>query len=168
MLIARGVIGGILLFLGRELNFLLAAAMAALLSFRLLPFLPPQWPGWYDYILIFGLAVLAGAIPLINRRAGFFVSGFIAGGTFLVEYSAPDGVTFLLIPFLAGGLLGSLVLGIFTEWAMIIISCFIGAYYVTNMFTLAYIPQMLTGSGLFIVGALIQAFLMRQEQDEHM
>ena len=168
MLIARGVIGGILLFLGRELNFLLAAAMAALLSFRLLPFLPAQWPGWYDYVLIGGLAVLAAAIPLINRRAGFFVSGLIAGGTFLLEYSAPDGVTFLIIPFLVGGVLGSLVLGIFTEWAMIIISCFIGAYYVTRMFTLAYIPQMLLGSGLFIIGALIQAFLLRQEQDEHL
>lgn len=168
MLIARGMIGGILLFLGRELNFLLAATMAALLSFRLLPFLPAQWPDWYDYVLILGQAMIAGAIPLINRRAGFFVSGFIAGGTFMVEYSAPDGVTFLLIPFLVGGVLGSLVLGIFTEWAMIIISCFIGAYYVTNMFTLAYIPQMLVGSGLFLIGALVQAYLLRQEPDDHL
>lgn len=168
MLIARGVIGGILLFLGRELNFLLAAAMAALLSFRLLPFLPPQWPGWYDYLLILGLGILGGAIPLIDRRIGFFVSGFIAGGTFLVEYSAPDGVTFLVIPFLAGGVLGSLILGVFTEWAMIIISCFIGAYYLTSLFSLAYIPQMLVGSGLFIIGALIQGFLLRQEKDDHL
>jgi hypothetical protein len=37
MQIARGVIAGILLFLGRELNFLFAAAMAALIGFRLTP-----------------------------------------------------------------------------------------------------------------------------------
>jgi hypothetical protein len=168
MLIARGVIGGILLFLGRELNFLLAAAMAALLSFRLLPFLPAQWPGWYDYVLILGLAIIAGAIPLRSPRLGYYVSGFIAGGAFLVEYSAPDGVTFLLVPFLVGGVLGSLILGVFTEWALIIISCLIGAYYITDMFALAYIPQMLVGSGLFIIGALTQAFMRRGEQDEHL
>ena len=42
MQIARGVIGGILLFLGRELNFLLAAAMAAFIALRLTPLLPPH------------------------------------------------------------------------------------------------------------------------------
>jgi hypothetical protein len=166
MLIARGVIGGILLFLGRELNFLLAAGMAALLSFRLLPFLPPGWPGWVDYAVILGMAIVAGAIPIMNKRVGFFVSGFIAGGTFLVEYAAPDGVSLPLIPFLLGATLGSLILGIFTDWAMIIISCLIGAYYTSDLFNLAYIPRMLVGSGLFIIGALTQAFLRRGEVDE--
>lgn len=166
MLIVRGVIGGILLFLGRELNFLLAAGMAALLSFRLLPFLPPGWPGWYDYIVIVGLAILAGAIPIVNKRVGFFVSGFIAGGTFLVEYVAPDGVSLPLVPFLLGATLGSLILGIFTDWAMIIISCLIGAYYTSNLFNLAYVPRMLVGSGLFLIGALTQAFLRRGELEE--
>ena len=166
MLIIRGAIGGVLLFLGRELNFLLAAAMAALLSFRLLPFLPPQWPGWYDTVVIFGLAILAGTIPILNKRVGFYVSGFIAGGTFLVEYTAPDGVSLPMIPFLIGAILGSLILGIVTEWALIIVSCLIGAYYTTNLFNLSYIPRMLVGSGLFIIGALTQAFLRRGEVDE--
>lgn len=166
MLIVRGVIGGILLFLGRELNFLLAAAMAALLSFRFLPFLPAQWPGWYDYVLIVGLAIIAGSIPIINPRVGYYVSGFVTGGTFLVEYSAPDGVSLPIVPFLIGAILGSLILGIFTEWALIVISCVIGAYYTTNLFILSYIPRLLVGSGLFIIGALTQAFLRRGEVDE--
>ena len=166
MLIVRGVIGGILLFLGRELNFLLAAGMAALLSFRLLPFLPPHWPGWVDYAVILGMAIVAGAIPVMNKRVGFFVSGFIAGGTFFVEYAAPDGVSLPLVPFFLGATLGSLILGIFTEWAMIIISCLIGAYYTSNLFNLGYIPRMLVGAGLFIIGALTQAFLRRGEIDE--
>ena len=40
MLIIRGVIGGILLFLGRELNFIFAAGMAVLIGIRLTPLLP--------------------------------------------------------------------------------------------------------------------------------
>ena len=166
MLIARGVIGGILLFLGRELNFLLAAAMAGLLSFRIIPFLPHQWPAWYDYVVILGLAIIAGAIPLVNERAGYFVSGFLAGGTLLVEYVSPVVMTVPLVPFLLGGIVGSLILGIFTAWALIVISCLIGAYYITNMFTLSFMTQMLIGSGLFIIGALTQVVMMRMQKND--
>lgn len=165
MLIARGIIGGILLFLGRELNFLLAAAMAGLLSFRLIPFLPYQWPGWYDYVFILALTVIAGAIPIINEHAGYFVSGFLAGGTLLVEYVSPTVMTVPLVPFLLGGVVGSLILGIFTEWALIVISCLIGAYYITNLFLLSSMTQMLVGSGLFIIGALTQALIMRMQKN---
>lgn len=166
MLIARGIIGGVLLFLGRELNFLLAATMAGLLGFRLVPLLPYQWPAWTDYVLILGLAVIAGAIPIINERVGYFVSGFVAGGTLMVEYVSPLVMTVPLLPFLMGGVVGSLILGIFTEWAMIVISCLIGAYYITNMFTLPYMAKMLVGSGLFVIGALTQAVMMRMSKSD--
>ena len=165
MQIARAVIGGILLFLGRELNFLFAAAMAALIGFRLTPILPAQWPGYYDYIFIGLLAVIAAVVPLINERVGYFFSGFLAGGYFLVEYFAPGALTIPLLPFLVGGVIGSVILGVFTEWAMIIVSCLIGAYYVTNMFTLSPIAEILVGAGLFIIGALTQVIIMRMSKN---
>jgi len=165
MQVIRAVIAGILLFLGRELNFLFAAAMAALIGFRLTPLLPAQWPGWYDYVLILGLAIIAAAITIINKRAGYFLSGFLAGSYFLVEYYAPGVLTLPLLPFLVGGAIGSLIIGIFTEWALLIVSCLIGAYYVTNLFILSPTAEILVGSGLFIIGALTQAIIMRMQQD---
>ncbi len=159
MQIARAVIGGILLFLGRELNFLFAAAMAALIGFRLTYILPSQWPVYYGYIFIGILAVIGAAVPLIHERVGYFFSGFLAGGYFLVEYFAPGGLTVPLLPFLVGGVIGSIVIGVFTEWALMIVSCLIGAYYVMNYFTLSSTAQILVGSGLFIIGALTQAVL---------
>ena len=165
MQVARAVIGGILLFLGRELNFLFAAAMAALIGFRLTPLLPALWPGWYDYVLILGLAVIAAAITIINERVGYFLSGFLAGSYFLVEYYAPGILTLPILPFLVGGAIGSLIIGIFTEWALMIVSCLIGAYYVTNLFTLSPTAEILVGSGLFIIGALTQAIIMRMQKD---
>jgi hypothetical protein len=59
MPVIKGVIAGILLFLGRELNFLFAAAMAGLIGLRLTPLLPPQWPGWTDYAFTAALALIA-------------------------------------------------------------------------------------------------------------
>lgn len=42
MLLARGILGGILRFLGRELNFLLLGGMATMIGFRPLLILQAQ------------------------------------------------------------------------------------------------------------------------------
>ena len=162
--VIRGVIGGILLFLGRELNFLFAGSMAALIALRLTPRLPSQWPEWSDYAFMGGLALIAATITIINERIGYFLSGFLAGGLFLVEYFVPGVLTLPLPLFIIGGAIGSLVIGIFTDWALMIVSCLIGAYYVTNLFTLSPTAEILVGSGLFIIGAVTQAILMRAQK----
>ena len=109
MLVIRGVIAGILLFLGRELNFLFAGAMAALIGLRLTPLLPPQWPAWTDYVLMGVLAIIAAAITLLNERVGYFLSGFLAGGYFLIEYYEPGVLTFPVLPFIVGAFIGSVI-----------------------------------------------------------
>jgi hypothetical protein len=166
MQIARGVIGGILLFLGRELNFLLAAAMAAFIGLRLTPLLPPQWPGWSHYVFIVALGIAAARITIANERVGYFLSGFLVGASFLVEYYEPGVLTLPLLPFLVGGVLGSIILGIFTEWALVIISSLVGAWYVTNLFSLSPTAEILVTSGLFIIGALTQVVLWRMQKND--
>jgi hypothetical protein len=166
MQILRGVIAGILLFLGRELNFLFAAAMAAFVGLRLTPLLPTQWPGWSDYAFMGVLAILAAAIALTNQRLGYFLSGFLAGGYFLIEYYEPGVLTLPLLPFIVGGVIGSLIIGLFTEWALLVVSCLMGAYYVMNLFTLSPLAEILVGSGLFIIGALTQVILMRMQNND--
>jgi hypothetical protein len=65
-----------------------------------------------------------------------------------------------------GGVLGSIVLGIFTEWALMIISSLVGAYYVTNIFSLSPTAEILVTSGLFIIGALTQVVLWRMQKND--
>ena len=166
MQILRGVIAGILLFLGREVNFLFAAATAAFIGLRLTPLLPPQWPWWSDYAFMAGLAIVAAAITLANDRVGYFLSGFLAGGYFLMEYYQPNVLTFPILPFIVGGVLGALMIGFFTEWALVLVTCLIGAYYVTNLFRLSYTAQILVGSGLFLIGALTQFILIRMQRND--
>src|SRR5512138_1670082 len=147
MQIAKGIIGGVLLFLGQELDFVFAASMAILIGFRLTPLLPPQWPTYYDYIFIGLLAVIATAVPVINERFGYFFSGFLAGGYFLVEYQTPGELVLPLVPFLVGAVAGALFIGLLTRWAMILASCLIGTYYVVNLFALAPTPKILVSAG---------------------
>ncbi len=166
MQVAKAVIGGVLLFLGQELEFLFAAAMAVLIGFRLTPLLPPQWPVYYSYIFIGLLAVIAAAVPLINERVGYYFSGFLAGGYFLVEYLLPGTLTLPIVPFLLGAVIGALFIGLLRGWAMIIASCLIGTYYVVNLFTLAPIPKTLVSGGLFLIGALTQVVIMRMRKED--
>ena len=164
MLVTRAVLGAVLLFLGRELNFLFAGGMAALIAIELTPLLPPEWPAWSDPAFILGLGVLAGAIPVINERAGYFLSGFLSGGYYLAEYYAA-GVLFIpLLPFVVGGVIGSLIMGIFTEWALMVVSCLVGALYITDLFRLSPTARTLIQAGLFIIGALTQVILMRMQK----
>lgn len=163
-MIIRAVLGAVLLFLGRELNFLFAGAMAALIAIELTPLLPPEWPAWSDTAFILGLGVFAGAVPAINERAGYFLSGFLAGGYYLSEYYAPGVFSIPLLPFVVGGVIGSIIMGIFTEWALMIVSCLVGALYVTDLFRLSPTATTLIQAGLFIVGALTQVILMRMQK----
>lgn len=164
MLIARGVIGAIILFLGRELNFLFAGGMAALIGFRLTPKLPSIWPTWADSAFVIGLAVLAAGIVLANERVGYFLSGFLAGGYTLIEYYEPGVLTLPLFPFIIGGIIGSLIIGLLTQWALIVVSSLIGAIYATTLFRLNPTAETLVAGGLFVIGALTQTLIMRSQQ----
>lgn len=161
ILTIRGVIGGIILFLGHELNFLFAAGMAALIGFRLTPKLPPQWPAWSDWAFMLVLAIIAATLVLLSERAGYFISGFLAGGYLLIEYFAPGVLTVPILPFMVGGVLGAAIIGFLTEWAMILVSSAIGAVYLLNLFVLSPTAEILIGAGMFIVGALVQVITLQ-------
>jgi len=163
MLILRGVIGGIILFLGRELNFLFAAGMAALVALRLTPKLPAGLPGWADYAFVIAMAIIAAVMVLTNERGGYFLSGFLAGGYVLMEYFQPGVLTFPFIPFLVGSVIGGAIIGFFTEWALIVVSSLIGAIYSTSLFRMSQTAHILVAGGLFVVGALTQVLIMRSQ-----
>src|SRR5512140_2274240 len=109
MLVIRGIIGGVILFLGRELNFLFAGAMAFLIAVRLTPMLPSQWPNWTEWVFMVGLGVLAALLTFVDERGGFALSGFLAGGYVMAEWYTPDMLMIPVVQFIIGGVVGALV-----------------------------------------------------------
>jgi len=164
MLITRGVLGGIILFLGRELNFLFAGGFAALIAMRLVPLLPATWPAWGDTAFIVVLAGIAAAIPSINERAAYVLSGFLAGGYFLADYFVPGFISIPLLPFLVGGVVGGTIMGILTEWALMIVSSLIGSVFVMDLFTFSPTVETMVSGGLFLAGALTQVLIWRSQK----
>lgn len=165
MLIVRGAIGGILIFLGRELNFLFAGGFAAMIALRVLPLLPASWPPWGDIAFIVVIAGIAAAIPMFNERTGYVLSGFLAGGFFLADYFVPGFIAIPILPFLVGGVVGGIVMGVLTEWALMIVSALIGSIYVMELFTLSRTVELLITGGLFFAGAFTQIIMRRMQHN---
>jgi len=164
MILIRGIMGGVMLFLGRELNFLFAGSMTALLAIRFLPFLPSGLPSWSNIAFVIGMGVLAAGIALINERVGYVLSGFVAGGYILSEYYSPGTSGVPILPFIVGSGFGAIIMGLLTEWAMIVVSSVIGAVYVTSIFALGQTERTLVTAGLVIIGALVQVVIMRMQK----
>jgi hypothetical protein len=165
MITIRAILGGILLFLGRELNFLFAGGMAALIAFRVSPSLPAHWPAWSDMAVILGVGAIAAGATFLNERGGYALSGFLGGGYLFVEYFAPGASNIPLIPFIVGSGLGAALMAFFNEWAMMIISSIIGSYFVVDLFTFPSVEaKMMVSGGLFLAGALTQVIIRRIQQ----
>ena len=164
MILIRGALGGILLFLGRELNFLFAGGFAAMIALRVVPLLPSSWPAWGDIAFVVVMAAIAAVIPAINELAGYVVSGILAGGFYLADYYVPGFIAIPILPFLVGGAVGGIVMGLLKEWSLMIVSSLVGAIYVMDLFTFRReIELMLTGL-LFFAGALTQVLTWRAQK----
>ena len=146
MILIRGALGGILLFLGRELNFLFAGGFAAMIALRVVPLLPSNWPAWGDIAFI------------------VVISGILAGGFYLADYYVPGFIAIPILPFLVGGAVGGIVMGLLKEWSLMIVSSLVGAIYVMDLFTFRRdLELMLTGL-LFFAGALTQVLIWRAQK----
>lgn len=164
MLTVRGAIGGLILFLGRELNFLIAGGFAAMIGLRVAPLLPSTWPAWGGIAFIVGLAVVAAAITISNERVGYFLSGFLIGSYLLADYFVPGFIAIPILPFLLGGVIGGTLMGFLTEWALMIVSSLIGATYVMDLFILSPTLEMMLTGGLFLAGSLTQVIMWRMQK----
>jgi len=165
LIIVRGALGAILTFLGRELNFIFAGGFAAMIALRVVPILPASWPWWGPLAFVALMAIIAGSIPLINERAGYVVSGFLAGGFFLADYFVPNFIAIPILPFILGGAVGGLIMGVLTEWALMAVSSVIGAIYAMQLFTLSYTLKLMLTGLLFLAGALTQVIMRRMQQN---
>ena len=162
--VLRGAAGAIILFLGRELSFMFSASMAVFIGFRLLPLLPASWPSWGDTAFIIALAVVAALLTILNERAGYYVCGFLIGGYVFNEIYAPNSTVIPILPFIVGTVLGAVIIGVFTEWAMIVVSCLIGTYLIYGILPLVGTARTLASAGIFLVGALAQVIIFQMQK----
>jgi hypothetical protein len=113
--------------------------------------------------LVFGL--IGALIALFLQKVAIAILGFLAGGklataiaaAFFVHYSQYSALIFV-----AGGILGAILLLALFGWALIVVSSFIGAYLIESAIVLPPTGSTVVLLGLAILGIFVQAASFRR------
>ena len=161
------LIGIVILFFGRKLFWLCVAAVGFLAGIELAPHLVTEPSPVVELAVALVLGVLGALLAFLLQKIAVAVVGFLAGGklasaiaaAFFVHYSQYSAIIFVV-----GGLIGAMLLMFLFDWALIVVSSFIGA----NLIALQGAIE-LPSTGLTIVfwvlaisGILVQAASFRR------
>jgi hypothetical protein len=164
--ILSAVIGAAVLLFGRKLFWLCVAAI----GFAAGATLASHIVGEPTPLLQLSFAILLGFIgallALFLQKLAIGLVGFIAGGrfavglmaTFVAQYASHYWLTFVI-----GGLIGTVLLLMLFDWALIFVSSLVGAHLLTSAISLPPTGEILLFSALVVFGVLVQAALMRKK-----
>ena len=171
--IAKAVFGGMMLFTGRDQEWFFALGLGLLVGLKFTFLLPEGSPLWVSLVIVAAGGAI-GVLPfLVYQESTFIVTGFLFGGFVLSEYGnivsrallGTDfaGTTWMI--FIVGAVIGAVALGWTKTWGMILATAMVGAFLIMDLFpNLTPTVESMIAAGLFIVGCIVQAIIMRIEQ----
>ena len=171
--IAKGVFGGLMLFLGRDMDWLFSLGLGLLVGLKLTTILAADSPPWMFYLVIAAIAAISVLPYLVYPEGSYIVTGFLFGGFLLSEYGSNliqtffgtglSGTTWII--FIVGAVIGAAILGLAKEWGIMFATALAGAFLISDIFTnLSPVAKYLVAGGLFLAGSIIQAVIMRVEK----
>jgi hypothetical protein len=161
------LIGIVILFFGRKLFWLCVAAVGFAMGAEIAPHLVNESSSLLGLLVALFFGVLGALLALFLQKIAIAVLGFLAGGklasaiaaAFFVHYAQYSPIVFVV-----GGIIGAILLLAMFDWALIVVSSFIGAYLIVYQGAIVLPP---TGStlvfiGLAVIGILVQAASFRR------
>lgn len=128
------LVGLLLLLLGRRLFWLFVAAAGFVAGVGVAPYILPHQSELFTLLVAVVLGILGALLAIFLQKLAVAVGGFVAGGYLALVLAAPlFGATGVAYPggwlcFLVGGILGAILLLVFFNWALIILSSLQGAH----------------------------------------
>ena len=161
------LIGVVILFFGRKLFWLCVAAVGFAVGVEISPLLVNEPSSLLALVIAVVFGVLGALLAIFLQKVAIAVLGFLSGGKLAIAIAAAFFVhysQYSAIIFVAGGIIGAILLLAVFGWALIIVSSFMGAYLIVFQDAIVLPP---TGStlvfiGLAIVGMLVQAASFRR------
>jgi hypothetical protein len=131
--IAQIVVGLIELLFGRRLFWVFVAIGGFLFGWLVVPAIYADMPTWARIVIGVGLGLILAGLAKFFTRAMVALGGFLIVGPAMViaadhlGVSVPQGSRNYWIAFAIGGVIGAALLGMFFNWALIVLSAFLGA-----------------------------------------
>src|SRR6266540_1946795 len=133
--IVGALIGVVILLFGRKLFWLCVAAVGFAAGVEIAPHVVHEPSSLMALIIALVLGLIGALLALFLQKIAIAVLGFLAGGklagaiaaAFLVQYAQ-----YSTIVFLAGGIVGAILLLALFDWALIVVSSLIGAHLIQS------------------------------------
>lgn len=166
--IAQIIVGLIELLFGRRLFWVFVAVGGFLFGWLVVPAIHEGLPTWARVAIGVALGLILAGLAKLFTRAMVALGGFLIVGPAVVVAvdrlggSVPQGSRNYWIAFAIGGVIGAALLGVFFNWALIILSSLFGAgatvagiEYFTN--TLPKWGEIVGGVVLLVIGLVFQS-----------
>ena len=159
------IIGVVILFFGRKLFWLCVAAVGFAAGVQIAPLLVNEPSSVLALVIALAFGVLGALLALFLQKIAVGVLGFLAGGKLATAVAAAffvHYVQYTTIIFVVGGIIGAIVLLALFNWALIVVSSFIGAYLIQSAIILPPTGSTLVFIGLAILGMFVQTASFRR------
>ena len=165
--IVGALIGIVILLFGRKLFWLCVAAVGFAAGVEIAPHLVNQPSPLLALTVALVLGLIGALLALFLQKIAIAVLGFLAGGklagaiaaAFFVQYAQYSTVIFL-----AGGIIGAILLLVLFDWALIVVSSLIGAHLIQSTIMLPASGSTIVFIALTVIGILIQAASLRRSE----
>jgi hypothetical protein len=164
--ILSAVIGAVVLLFGRKLFWLCVAAIGFAAGVTLASHIVSEPTPLLQLSFAILLGFIGALLALFLQKLAIGLTGFIAGGRFAIGLVATFVTQYALhywLIFIIGGLIGTVLLLMLFDWALIFVSSLIGAHLITSAISLPPTGEILLFSALVLFGVLVQAAMMRRK-----
>lgn len=159
------LIGVVILFFGRKLFWLCVAAVGFAVGVEIAPLLVNDPSSLLALVIALVCGILGALLALFLQKVAIAVLGFLAGGKLAAAVAAAFFVhhaQYSTIIFVVGGIIGAILLLALFDWALIVVSSFIGAYLIQSAIVLPPTGSTLVFVALAIIGIIVQAASYRR------
>lgn len=166
MVIANVIVGLALLLLGKRLFWLFVGAMGFVGASDAAARYFSGLPDWQILIISLAAGLLGVLLALFFQKLAILLVGFYAGGYLAVSLfttlnmGPPPALPWA--PFIAGGLLGAVLLYLLFDWTLIVLSSLAGASFISQTVQPLGIPSPIVMATLFLTGVIIQGSVMKK------
>ena len=166
MLIAYILLGASLLIWGRKLFWLFVGAAGFFTGLHIASqFI--QGPAWLGIAIGLVIGIIAAMLAIFLKTIAIGVAGFLMGGSILLSLAGWVNLNHgaaAWIVFVVGGIIGAILIGMFFDWAVILLSSLGGAALIIESLGMVGIARVLLLVGLVVIGVVIQASQMRKSK----
>jgi hypothetical protein len=165
--IISALIGAVVLLFGRKLFWLCVAAVGFATAFEIAPQLihEPSTLIMLTFAIVLGF--VGALLALFLQKIAIAIAGFLAGGKLALAVAAAfftQPAAYYWIVFLAGGIIGALLILILFDWALIALSSVVGAYLILSAFSLPSSGTSILFIALVAIGVIVQGASMRRSR----